>query len=349
MTLQHRFLLARLHTVAFASGVALSSGGGSIMVAPAPYKKATHKALVAAMPDAGADDESETATALADIVFTTAAVIEAGAEKTKCSYVAMPDDRGEIAVPSAESRYTPGSHHFLVYRTDLDQIPDGKGEPYECPAGGLDAHVTGSYYEAQSPETHRVLPKGVAHIFRPGEVVLLTSHYVNTTTSDLDAHLTFTLHTVERDSIEQEAGSIFFYNPQISLPPHSDRTVTRTCPISADMNLGLLWSHMHKQGVGFTVTTDDADADNPLYATKDWSEPLARVFPYDPPVTVHAGSSITYACDYHNATDDKIVAGQSAQTNEMCILHGMYWPRASGMTELCMNGKSSATDPVDEQ
>jgi hypothetical protein len=44
-------------------------------------------------------------------------------------------------------------------------------------------------------------------------------------------------------------------------------------------------------------------------------------------------------------TPQTIVQGQSAATNEMCILHGMYWPRLDSATELCLSGQSSTDVP----
>jgi hypothetical protein len=35
------------------------------------------------------------------------------------------------------------------------------------------------------------------------------------------------------------------------------------------------------------------------------------------------------------------VQGQSAATNEMCILHGMYWPRQDVVAEFCLSGAST--------
>jgi hypothetical protein len=52
-------------------------------------------------------------------------------------------------------------------------------------------------------------------------------------------------------------------------------------------------------------------------------------------MTVHAGSTISYQCYFDNPTDDTFVYGPSADTNEMCILHGMYWPRLDPATEFC--------------
>jgi hypothetical protein len=283
---------------------------------------------------------------LPDVTFSMSGHVDGGGESFSCLYVTMPTDRGDIAVPGAESQFTPGSHHFLVYRTSYSvaSIPDGGAAVHPCTDAEQISGIVGSYYEAQTPEASRSLPPGVAHVFRPGEVLLLTAHYLNPSATGLDTHVDFRMHTMPVHQVEHVAGSIFFYNVDITVPPMSDVTVTRTCPLSHDINLALLWSHMHSRGVSFLATTDDpvaaARAGN-LYSTTTWSEPQPRAFPYDPPVTVHAGSSITYSCTYHNPTEQTFVQGQSALTNEMCILHGMYWPRQDSATELCLFGSST--------
>jgi hypothetical protein len=302
---------------------------------------ATSRAAHAARADASAEAGAEAGSGLPDVTFSLDGHVDAGGEVQSCLYVRMPTDRGEIAVPSAESHYTPGSHHFLVFRTKFTDLPDGGGAVHDCSVNDLLLNVTGTYYEAQAPEARRDLPRGVAHVFQPGEVLLLTAHYLNVTQDDLDTHVDFRLHTIPREKVEAEAGSIFFYNYVISVPPFSDVTVTRDCPIPKDINLALLWSHMHSRGVAFEATTSDAEAKarvGALYATKDWSEPTPRAFDTSPPVTIHAGEKITYSCDYHNPTANTYVQGPSAATNEMCILHGMYWPRLDPTTELCLAG-----------
>jgi len=290
----------------------------------------------AAAPDAG----------LPDVVFTMSGAVDGDGESFSCVFVQMPT-AGETAVYSAESHFTPGSHHFLVYRTSYGAIPAGGGSAHPCTDAEQAVNITGSYYEAQTPDTRRDLPPGVAHVFKPGEILLLTAHYLNPSATALDTHVDFRLHTMDPRAVQHEAGSVFFYNYQISIPPMSEVTVTRTCPIDRDINLALLWSHMHSRGIGFVATTNDPTAGaRILYATTTWSEPQARVFPQDPPVTVHAGSTITYSCTYENMTSETIVQGQSARTNEMCILHGMYWPRMDSTGELCFLGASSMGTPA---
>jgi hypothetical protein len=231
---------------------------------------------------------------------------------------------------------------MLAYRSDLtvDEIPRDKLGVWDCDDGAWQTHDRGSYYEAQEPQARRDLPVGVAHKFLPGEVVILQAHYVNTTDADLDAHVQLTLHTIDPARVVHEAGSIIFSDLNIMILPHSRARVSMTCTLPQDMYPVLLWSHMHKRGVNFVAESDDPDAASvlgPLYAESNWSEPVPREFP-DPAVVLSKGSHITFTCDYENDSDRMLKFGNSAETNEMCILHGMYWPRMPNAGERCTGG-----------
>ena len=299
--------------------------------------------------DAATSDADRTAAngvgSMPDVEFTLDVHVPAGAELLRCVYAAFPSDRGMIAVNSAESHYTAGSHHFLAYRSDLVGIPEDRTEVFDCNDNDF-SHNRGSYYEAQQPDSSRALPAGVAHMFQPDEVVILQAHYINATDEDVDAHVRFVLHTVDPAEVKHEAGSILWSNFRFSVPPHSKQRVTLTCPIPEDFNPALLWSHMHHRSSNFVASTDDeaaAEALGTLYEEHDWAEPQPREYQMDPAVTLHAGSSVTFSCDMTNDTDSPLVYGNSAETNEMCILHGMYWPRMTMRgAEFCFDGTAES-------
>ena len=296
---------------------------------------------VAQTPGNDQPPRAPTLSGLPDVEFGFDVVVPAGKELLKCIYAAFPSDRGVIAVPSAESEYTPGSHHLLAYRSDLtaDQIPPDKTGVWDCNDSSWEIHDRGSYYEAQDPHASRDLPEGVAHKFQPGEVVILQAHYLNSSDADLDAQVKLTLHTVDPARVVHEAGSIIFADLNISVPPHSRARASMTCTLPQDFHPVLLWSHMHRRGVHFIAETDDAQAASilgPLFEEDDWSEPQPREF-FDPSVVLPKGSHITFTCDYENDSDRTLRYGTSAETNEMCILHGMYWPRMTS-GERCPGG-----------
>jgi hypothetical protein len=299
--------------------------------------------------DASASETRDGAVENTDLTYVMNGWVGGGQELQNCMLVRMPLDRGPIAVHSAESHYTVGSHHFLVYRVEPRDLTADEQTEHLCTPEEEGGDFSPTYYEAQAPDSRRDLPEGVSHVFQPGEILLLTSHYLNVTDQDVPTQVTFTLHTVPVSEVEQEAGSIYFYNPYISIPPGMRVSTTRSCPIPSDINLALLWSHMHSRGIAFNVFTDDERTNGPfgvLYQSKDWSEPKPREYPARPPFTVHAGSKIIYECTFENHTDGTINAGLSAATDEMCILHGMYWPRVDPKIETCLMGKSKSSDPV---
>jgi hypothetical protein len=326
-------------TIAGNGGAAMTAGSMSVGLPGAGAGGAS-----GALAGAGAGGARAAApSGLPDITFTYDVHVPAGAELLMCKYAALPADRGTIAVASSESHYTPGSHHMEAFRTDLTAIPANQADLWDCKSGMWFAHDRGVYYEAQQPDSHRELPPGVAHEFKPGEIVLLQSHYVNTTSGDLEAHVALTLHTVDMKDVKFEAGPILFSNARFSLAPHSKSRVTMTCPLSQDIHPAELWSHMHKQGTAFLATTSDAPAaamlGESLYHEADWNEPHPRM--YDPATTLHSGTTITFSCDFNNETDRTITYGDSALTNEMCIFHGMYWPRMPAADEGCYKGMAS--------
>lgn len=358
-----------------APGTNLGAAGSSASATPAVATPTMGSSPSAAMGTAGAPSMAtpQMATPPAappsdpnypDIVFNMHGTIEAGAEAMFCQYVQMPKGV-KTAVPSAESHYTPGSHHFLVFRTNLTSIPAGEDKSHLCgdptntlavtgasnglASGESAAGSTGSYYEAQTPNARRDLPAGVAHVFAPGEILILTAHYFNATEATIDSTIEFRLHTEDPALVKQEAGTFFLLDTNLNIPPHSEVTFTRACPIPKDINLGLLWSHMHARGWSFKASTDDpmamAQLNGDVYdqpGPDGWAEPHVQTYPSDPPIVLHAGSKLTISCTYHNTTDQTFRFGQSAETSEMCLLHGMYYPRLDGATERCTNGTSTS-------
>lgn len=71
-------------------------------------------------PDAGQPDAP--AGFQHDIVVSMALDVKPGQERHVCQLVALPND-ADANVVSISHDYTMGSHHFLLFTTDLDTIP----------------------------------------------------------------------------------------------------------------------------------------------------------------------------------------------------------------------------------
>jgi hypothetical protein len=277
------------------------------------------------------------------LAFHVETTVKPGTEAQLCKFIALPKDRGELAVTSADHTYTEGSHHFLVYRTSMTEIPSGGGDLVSCDDTEWMSTVRGVAYAAQAPTGDLTLPEGVSQRFTPGEVLLVQVHYVNASQADLDAKVDFTFHTAPADSAKIEAGVLFFFNPIIDVPPHGTSSAALSCPIPEDVNLLFAASHMHRRGASFEAH-QGGQPEGSLYTSKTWSEPVPRTFsPTDASAKVAKGASISYSCSYQNSDDQRYIAGPSAQHDEMCMFIGMYYPKLDTATELCWNGTAKTT------
>jgi hypothetical protein len=96
-----------------------------------------------------------------------------------------------------------------------------------------------------------------------------------------------------------------------------------------DLNLLSVSGHMHRRGthfVGAAVLPDGTK--KTLYTTETWDEPTPATF--TPAIAIPSGSSIQWTCSYANDTGKTLRFGESASTNEMCILGGTYYPAPGG-------------------
>jgi hypothetical protein len=94
----------------------------------------------------------------------------------------------------------------------------------------------------------------------------------------------------------------------------------------ADIEVLIAVSHMHKTAVGFTATTSNGQT---IYQGTQWSDPVPTKF--NPALVIKQGATITWACTYNNTTGMTLTFGESAATNEMCILAGIAYPSQAGL------------------
>jgi hypothetical protein len=266
--------------------------------------------------------------------------VPGGGEQFMCKYVQLPDAVAWMV--QAQHDYTPGSHHLLLYTTSLTSIPAGGDVMQDC-YEGTGNHImndaTGVLYGGQTPNGSEVLPQGVGLRTSANEVLIFQVHYLNAGATALDAKVDVELTLDSNaDDIQQEAGLLFFYDPFIDVPAGATAKASMRCPIPNDITLLYATSHYHSRGVGYGAYNDPAPttlATTPFYTSNSWSSPDNL----QTSMTVKAGSLIRFECDYDNSSGTQAYfAGQSAQTNEMCMFNGVYYPDMGQLTNFCFNG-----------
>ncbi len=269
-------------------------------------------------------------------------MLEAGRETEKCQMFVVEED---IAFNRSEVAFTEGSHHVLLFETEYTEIPteDENGNPvdaaavHECPEGAPDiwsvVRVVGG---SQNPDGNNFLdglPDGVAMKVKPGTVLLMNTHYINTQPEPIETEAAINLYTIPQSDVKTEAGVLFYYNPFIQVAAESTGRARMRCPISEDIEVLNVQSHMHKMGMNYAANLTDAAGVmvDEFYTNTKWENvPIGR---FEPTLKIAAGESIDYWCDYDNKTSDDVFQGLTTK-DEMCMLIGPYWPRNDKL-ELC--------------
>lgn len=263
--------------------------------------------------------------------------VPGGGEIHKCRFVKVEPGLGTHVV-RMEHSYTPGSHHLLLFRTDLNEVPAADGtEAVDCYADGRDimSHVRGVVYASQNDKADMHLPAGVGLPLAPGEVLLLQAHYLNAGAAPLDARVDVKLSFGAQGSVTEDAGVLFFYQPFIFVPARGSSSTLMRCNVPRNVKLLSGLSHMHKRGVGFEAFLDAPGgelAPTSFYSSTDWQHPPSIATPLDVP----AGSRLRFRCDYQNGSENEALQGQSADRDEMCIFTGLYHPAMPDADSLCL-------------
>jgi hypothetical protein len=248
-------------------------------------------------------------------------VVHAGEEVYKCQNFANPFD-GDAEIAVFESHMTPGSHHMLLFHGDEY---DSDGPLVDCSGLEFALNVFGS----QQPDKVMTFPEGVAALVPASTGFRINSHYLNTTGSDISAEVTVTLHRAAPGTVTDHAGTLWVLQQNIDVPPFSTGNASKQCGIPQDMKIFGVSSHMHSYGTHFEATLNG----QPLYATDEWADPPPAYF--DPAIEASEDDPLTISCDYDNPTSTPLTFGESAASNEMCILTAIFYPVTGGVTMTC--------------
>jgi hypothetical protein len=286
------------------------------------------------------------------VQFKTALSLAAGEEREVCQLVKLDRD---LNLNWSQGYYTTGSHHALVRRTEYkDSIPettldgqtlDGtKVHTCETPSALWKAGETIAGGRPVSQKIsdsldQGVLPEDVAFKLVKGEYVLTNFHMLNATKKPLTACYKANLHGIPAERVKREAGSIFWYNPFITVAGRSQSTARMACQIPENITLATSVSHAHKRLASYTaslLTGDPAKGGSEvrrLYEGSAWDTPPVNIF--SPPLELSKGQWIDYQCHFSNPEDRNVAQGFHT-TDEMCMFIGAYWPKLENF-DFCGN------------
>jgi hypothetical protein len=258
--------------------------------------------------------------------------LQPGQEKTYCYYTTLGNPEA-IGVQRFQSSMTAGSHHLILFTTGEPIRPQGTVE--EC---GLLANRRGRnpaaipvwVYAAQEPEAEMPMPAGVGMALDARQPVVVQMHYFNAGGQVLRPRVTIRIHPHTETGWVQ-ARPFVTYDTTIQVPAYGTGEVRGECVLPQGAKFFLMSTHSHR----FTTRARILDGESIVVETTDWDHPTVGRWSSEPFYEFRS-RYLTYECTYQNPTPRTVETGDSAQTDEMCMAVGYFFP-ATGL-RFCIDG-----------
>jgi hypothetical protein len=231
---------------------------------------------------------------------------------------------------------------MILYTTASDVMPPGTISSTGCGAFGT-SNIPSWTYVAQTPTADVALPaddgtgKPLAQRIAPGTPAYFQMHYLNTTDEPIQAHVQLDAFALDAGVAYTQTSPYITYNNQISIAPGATNDVeSMTCTVPQGIQFWSMSTHAHKQA----IQTEVKDGSNVVFSSYDWEHPGSKTWMASP-FYKFTSNTLTYACTYNNTGDNAgitVVSGPSAQTNEMCMAIGYYFPATKPLICLNSNG-----------
>jgi hypothetical protein len=271
--------------------------------------------------------------------------VPSGMERTVCVTgqfpLSVPVDIVQIATRQISS------HHVIFYKFQSGAMPPVNSMPIDCPpldllSGGAIKMPLFIGESADQSQNVLPLPPGVAYHFDPGDYYKIEVHVVNATQSDISANVDVYLSPSEANAQIIYADMLFLNDVsgltksydssgKGGLPPMAQTQIDPAFSmISSDYKIFGITTHEHHLGTSVSVSESSGvnDSGTSLFTNLDWQHPTLYRLPDSQPLIFSAGQGLRWICDYNNTTTNYVVFGESALTNEMCIIWAYYYPSA---------------------
>ena len=262
--------------------------------------------------------------------------IDPGQEITYCWHFRTSNTK-PLAIKEWRSTMTPGSHHMIMYTTANQVMEPGTVSTVNCGPGSGFAMWT---YSTQIPDDALMLPsddgagKPLAIEIPAGQAGFLQMHYNNRSDQPIQAHVRLAGYALAEGAAFTKTAAFVTYNGDITIPAQTTGDVeAKTCTLPPNVKFWMMSTHSHKQSVRTDVKDGQPTNGAIVFESTDWEHPGAKR--WDLPFYTFNTSKLTYECTYNNPSNRTIRTGDSAQTDEMCMASGYFFPATRPM--FCFN------------
>ncbi len=264
-------------------------------------------------------------------------------EVTYCYYFRTPNTE-PMAINKWKSVMSPGSHHMIMFTTGTtDLMPPGTMSTSNCGFGATNGASAPSWtYSTQTVENEVALPtddgagKPLAQEILPNTAGFFQMHYFNTTDQPIVVRVTLNAEALPATTAFTKTAAYTTYNGAIQIPKLTNgHTETKTCTTPVGSKFWLMSTHAHKQAVKTVVKNGAMASTNIAFESTDWEHPGATKWMASP-FYAFDNNQLTFSCTYNNPNDRIITSGDSAETHEMCMASGYYFPATEPVFCYCV-------------
>lgn len=255
----------------------------------------------------GVNGTRDAATAADFVMESDEFTIEPGSEKYYC-YTARMDADTVFHSFSIDSYKT--VHHMFFAQT---LAPEQEGL-HECPVlfktSWLPLFTTGK------GGTKLELPDGSGFKLKKGDQVVMQLHLLNTGSAPVTEKVKVNANTLDPSEVRYSAALYPFGTTVFELPPKQKSTVTHDCVMDLDMEIFVMFPHMHRLGteMAFQVGKDEASLADVWRGKYDFDN--QQLLPQT--ISLHAGDYTRVECNFENTTDQMVHYGETT-SSEMCF------------------------------
>jgi len=241
-----------------------------------------------------------------------------------CSFLDE-DIAEDMLIDATRGQQMEGGHHSAIF---MANVPSDVLDPQDCD----DLDMSNFRFIAGAgggggQDTD--LPAGTALRIPEGSQIVVQSHYINVTDSEL---LVMDAVDIEMSPDPEPviADAFAMIDSEFEILPREKGKRVKDCRLEENMDIYMLLGHTHDYGVLFTMEHVKPDGSTvELYHATDG--PLLRDNPeikmYDPPLLVEAGDTLRMTCKWDNTTMHALTWPE-----EMCVGLMYYGPGRGWLT-----------------
>jgi len=225
-----------------------------------------------------------------------------------------------------------GGHHLVALGTS---VPFEANYAYDCT--DLDSMNALEPLVLPDPGQQSHLPDGYAVRVPAGNQIVIQSHYVNYTDSDLLVADVVHLYFAPEGQDVVEASYVILNHGALELEEGAvDAQVGCVMPDDQEQyNVTSMFGHMHELGTSLRIDVDQGEGAERLYEIEEWDVDFRDVPPithWEPtaPLILEAGDRLDLGCSFTNTTGRVVHFPE-----EMCTAVALYYPASPDGLVLC--------------